>query len=245
MACIAIVLLHISSSYWGVIETKSIEFIIMTIYNGLTRFAVPVFMMLSGAFLLDIKKNINIKQSLKLFGKCIFNFYLWSAFYAFQGIIMKVLMGEDVTQILWINSLERFLWGHYHMWFIFLILGFYLILPIARKIAESKTVLEYYLVLWVFTRFFLPGVCFNEKLNLINIWIGKLDINLLIGYLGYFLLGYYIRKYGFSKKIRIVIYAGGMIGFIYSIIGTIKQSFILGMCYESYFNPSSWNILLF
>lgn len=245
ISCIAVVLLHVSSSYWGVVATDSAEFVIMTIYNGLTRFAVPVFMMLSGGFLLDPIKETSIKQCLTRFGKYLLNFYIWSAFFAFQGIVMKIIVGKEITPILWNNSLERFLWGHYHMWFVFLVLGFYLILPVIRKIVENRNVMEYFLILWVLTRFIIPSLTNTEKLNFINVWIGKLEINSLIGYLGYFILGYYIREYGFLKKIRITIYVGGIIGLIYSIIGTITQSRIQDICYESYYNPSSWNILLF
>lgn len=50
IACFSIVLLHVSASYWSVVDVHSKEFLIMTIYNSLTRFAVPVFFMLSGLF---------------------------------------------------------------------------------------------------------------------------------------------------------------------------------------------------
>lgn len=245
ISCIAIVLLHVSGSYWNVVPKESTEFLIMTIYNGLTRFAVPVFMMLSGGFLLDAQKKMSIKTCFKRFVKYLLNFYIWSAFFAFQGIAIKIMAGKEITQTLWFSSLERFLWGHYHMWFVFLILGFYLVLPIIRKLAENKTVVEYYLILWVVTRFLIPSLTAIDKLNFIYVWIDKLEINLLIGYLGYFILGYYIREYGFSKKLRIGIYVVGLIGFIYSVVATITQSRIYGICVESYFSPSSWNILLF
>ena len=245
ISCMAIVLLHVSSSYWAVVGIESSEFVIMTIYNGLTRFAVPVFMMLSGGFLLEHKKNMNIKQCLIRFGKYLLNFYIWSAFYAFQGIVKKIVIGEKITQTLWDSSLERFLWGHYHMWFVYLILGFYLMLPILRKLSENKTVIEYFLILWIVTRFIIPSISSIEKLNFINIWIGKLEINMLIGYMGYFILGYYIKEYAISLKLRVIIYVGGILSFIYSLIETIRQSYIQGVCVENYFSPSSWNVLLF
>ena len=79
---------------------------------------------------------------------------------------------------------------------------------------------------------------------MLNSWIYKLDLNMVIGYLGYFILGYYIRKYGFPKKVRVIIYVGGVVGFVYSTIETINQSRVQDICVESYFTPSSWNVLL-
>lgn len=68
IACFSIVLLHVSASYWSVVYVHSKEFLIMTIYNSLTRFAVPVFFMLSGLFLVSPQKeNLAIgKRILKL-----------------------------------------------------------------------------------------------------------------------------------------------------------------------------------
>ena len=91
ISCITIILLHVSSSYWCVIDRNSSEFVVMTVYNAITRFAVPVFMMLSGAFMIDPDKGLSIKSSVKRFGKYTFNFYIWSAFFAFQGLAMKLI----------------------------------------------------------------------------------------------------------------------------------------------------------
>ena len=52
-ASFAIVLLHVSASYWSVVDVNSKEFLVMTVYNSMTRFAVPVFFMLSGLFLVS------------------------------------------------------------------------------------------------------------------------------------------------------------------------------------------------
>lgn len=56
-ACFAIVLLHVSNSYWYVVDVDSQEFAAMTVYNSFTRFGVPVFVMLSGLFVLDSEKE--------------------------------------------------------------------------------------------------------------------------------------------------------------------------------------------
>ena len=70
----AIVLLHVSASYWNVVDVHGTEFQVMTIYNSLTRFAVPVFFMLSGLFLVSPQKENSavIKRVLKI----IFLFYV-------------------------------------------------------------------------------------------------------------------------------------------------------------------------
>lgn len=245
LSCIAIVLLHVSGSYWSAVDTGTSEFLFMTIYNGLTRFAVPVFMMLSGAFVLDIHKETDMSKCFRRFGKLLLNFYLWSAFFAFQGIGLKLLTGKSVTLELWKNSLERFLWGHYHMWFVFLILGFYLIVPIVRQVVESKKVTEYFLLLWILLRFLIPGLTVWVNLTSVNIWISRLDLNIFVGYLGYFILGYYIRKHGISNNKKWIIYVLGVMGLVYSLVQTVVQSGQLGENVETFYSPSTWNVLFF
>lgn len=81
VASFAIVLLHVSASYWSVVDVYGRDFQVMTVYNSFTRFAVPVFFMLSGLFLVTPEReNVTVgRRVLKL----VILFYVWSAFYAF------------------------------------------------------------------------------------------------------------------------------------------------------------------
>lgn len=245
LSCIAIIMLHVSGSYWGAVDTGNLEFLVMAVYNGLTRFAVPVFIMLSGAFVLDVSKENTITKCLRRFGKLVLNFYLWSAFFAFQGIGIKLLTGKVVTDELWKTSLQRFLWGHHHMWFVFLILGFYILVPILRTIVANKSITEYFLLLWIGFRFIIPTISVWINWYLLDNWIAHLNLNILIGYLGYFILGYYIRKYGVSKKAQWGIYVLGICGLVYSLVQTVIQSRQLGEVIETFYSPGTWNVLFF
>ena len=145
-ACFSIVLLHVSASYWSVVDVRSREFIVMTVYNSVTRFAVPVFFMLSGLFLVaPERENTAVgKRVLKLAAL----FYVWSAFYAFQGIAVDTLKGAFSMEV-FRAAVERFVFGHVHMWFLQILCGFYLLIPIAGQISAKKEALRYYLILWV------------------------------------------------------------------------------------------------
>ena len=245
LACMAVVLLHVSSSYWSCIDINGFDFGVMTVYNAISRFAVPVFMMLSGLFLLSPSKEMSGKSVLKRILRLLLVFYVWSAFYAFQGLAVKAVTGQGVTAQLWKASLERFLWGHYHMWFIFLILGFYVLLPIVRKLCESKKVIEYYLILWIVTSYIIPTFAPVIGADWLSAWVQKLSMNMLIGYLGYFILGYYIKTFGLSKPVRMVVYAAGVAGFLYTAVGTIIICRNKGVASEELLGPGTLNVLCF
>ena len=206
-ASFSIVLLHVSASYWSVVDVQSREFLVMTVYNSVTRFAVPVFFMLSGLFLVTPKReNVAVgKRVLKL----VLLFYVWSAFYAFQGIAVDTLKGEFSMEV-FRAAVERFIFGHIHMWFLQILCGFYLLIPIARQIRAKRETLRYYLLLWIVFRFLVPTLTEAFGLATLQARIDSLGLDMLVGNFGYFLLGYYLNTTNIRKEVRWCIYAMGI-----------------------------------
>lgn len=241
VASFSIVLLHVSASYWSVVDIHGKEFLVMTVYNSLTRFAVPVFFMLSGLFLVSPDKdNAGLaKRIVKLF----ILFYVWSAFYAFQGIAVDTLKGEFSIEV-WNAAIERFIFGHVHMWFLQMLLGFYLLIPVAKQICANKKVVEYYLILWTIFKFVLPYLTEFFHWYTFQARIDSLGMDTLAGNFGYFLLGYYLDKTDIKQKVRWLIYAMG-IGAVGMTIGmTIWDCIKSGTYVESWFSPASPNVLM-
>lgn len=207
VASFSIVLLHVSASYWSVVDIHGREFLVMTIYNSLTRFAVPVFFMLSGLFLVSPDRDNHglFKRTVKL----LILFYVWSAFYAFQGIAVDTLRGEFSMEV-WRAAVERFIFGHVHMWFIQMLLGFYILIPIAKQICAKKEIVQYYLILWISFRFLIP--CLTELFHWYTFQarIDSLGMDILVGNFGYFLLGYYLNETDIKREIRRIIYVMGI-----------------------------------
>ena len=106
--------------------------------------------MLSGALMLDPGKPFQIRT---LYRKNILRiltaFLFWSALYALDTYFAN----RD-----WRGAVVAFVNGRYHMWFLFMILGFYLLTPAYRKMAESVEVLRYLIAVMVVFTLFLPTV---------------------------------------------------------------------------------------
>lgn len=241
IASFSIVLLHVSASYWSVVDVYGGEFVVMTVYNSLTRFAVPVFFMLSGVFLLSPRKENPAvgRRVLKL----VLLFYVWSAFYAFQGAAMDALRGEFSPQV-WRAAGERFIFGHVHMWFLQILCGFYLLIPIARQLCRDKKALRYYLSLWVVFRFLLP--CLTELFGLetLQARIDSLGMDILVGNFGYFLAGYYLSVADIPRAIRRGVYGLGILALCATPLLTLWICRRTGAWEERWFSPSSPNVLL-
>ena len=178
-------------------DINSKEFLIMTVYNSFTRFGVPVFFMLSGMFLLDPRKEMPVKKWLQKIWKLLLAFILWSAFYAFQSVIFHGLKGgwDSVTEEMWSSAITRLVMGHGHMWFLMDLLGFYLMLPVFRKICEDIKVLGYFLLLWVVVRFVITTLMPEVGNGLLFMKTDSLHLYFLIGYVGYFMGGYFLQGF--------------------------------------------------
>lgn len=233
-----VIFLHVSAGNWAYTDVNSMNFTIMNIANGSVRFATPVFVMISGALMLDPKYDFSIK---KIFTKNISRiataFIFWSVFYA---MITLVLSGGTV-----LSFAQSIIVGHYHMWFLYMIVGLYIVLPIMRKIAENRELSIYFLVcslFFVFICAFLKETSIFSEL--ITTVLAKSNVNVFSGYTSYFLLGYFIKNETISKKTSKFLYIMGFGAIIFTILMTQVVSVATGVAYDKFYSYFMPNVLV-
>ncbi|WP_419698610.1 acyltransferase [Mucilaginibacter sp. NFX135] len=194
IAMFAVVVLHTASPLLFYHKGSSMQdWLVADIYNALVRFAVPVFVMITGALLLhrDYELDDFLKKRL---GRLIPPFLFWSTVY----ILYRCYNEEfTFTNSIWANTkliLLQFQTGaYYHLWYVYLLIGLYLFIPIIGKFVRqaSEKELLYFLGIWLLTvllsKPYLSG--FDTAIDLQN----------FTGYMGYLVLGYYLAY----KKFRI------------------------------------------
>ncbi|HDQ06826.1 MAG TPA: hypothetical protein ENN36_08940, partial [Candidatus Bathyarchaeota archaeon] len=152
---ILVVLLHASNEYYTAIQQTALESPVYwwtsTIYKSFALPCVPLFVILSGALLLQPSKT---NEPIRVFLKKRFNriglaFLFWSAVY----LVWAFLVTQ--TPVTFNNVIEGALYSlfsgsYYHFWFLYLIAGLYLLTPILRKIVSVKDpkILKYLILLW-------------------------------------------------------------------------------------------------
>lgn len=225
----AMMLLHVSASKWHTTPIDSFSWQVFNIYDSLVRFCVPIFIMISGALFLDNTYKVDIK---KIYSHNIFRiitaFIFWSLAYALVTQLARIIVKNQ--EFSYITFFKNFALGHYHMWFLYLIIGIYITLPILKKIAEDKLICKYFLFLSFFFCFFLNFITnFDSSIkNPIELISNKANIQLILGYSGYFLLGHYLASTDISRKKRFFIYAAGIMSLIFTIIATNITSTMSG-----------------
>lgn len=100
---------------------------VLNLYDGLTRWCVPVFVMLSGMFMLDPKNGMPLSKLFFRNGlRILLCLMFWGGVYA---VVSYMTAGGRFTwHGLW-NAILSALRGntHYHLWFLYIILGLYLV----------------------------------------------------------------------------------------------------------------------
>ncbi|MBQ4258543.1 MAG: acyltransferase family protein [Clostridia bacterium] len=153
VACAAIVILHTVNSaaiLYRVNISKSAYGISMAVVESLS-WAVPCFLMVTGALLLDPKRELPLK---KLFSRYILRVFLALAVFVLLFRALDMLLNGEVFRpaVVW-QGLRNILTGESwaHLWYLYVLIGLYLLLPLFRAAAEKLSVK----VLW-----YLCGVVF-------------------------------------------------------------------------------------
>jgi surface polysaccharide O-acyltransferase-like enzyme len=190
IATIGVIGIHVSSDYQPTSGTISeYSFWIGNIFDSLSRFSVPVFVMLSGALLLAKEYPIGVFLKKRLM-RLVIPFLFWSCIY-----IAKSLWDmHDEGALLTPYTIAREIFVQFrdgsslHFWYIYMIVGVYLFIPIIGKWVRNSTEKEqlYFLGIWAFTIIF--GQPILEKLK------PDIELSYFSGFLGYLVLGYYLNN---------------------------------------------------
>ena len=249
VAMIAVITLHTAASNWGSIDIHSFSWRTFNFFDAIVRWGVPVFTMISGALFLGNARELKIKTLyFKNVLRLVVAFLFWSVAYATALFIF----GDRSIRTFVAHVIQ----GHYHMWFLFMIVGLYIITPLLRKITADKKATQYFLILSLIFTFVIPAILLGIKivdkyvgangdlLNFANSVYGNVNYHFTLGYSTYFVLGYYLHTTEISKKVEKAIYILGILGFAATIILTKYISYYLGSPNGTFYGNMTINVLL-
>lgn len=185
LACLMVIFMH------APLPSDGANGVFLLANSYFTAPCIGLFFMVSGALLLPVKMPTKVFLQKRFLKVCIPTF-IWSIFY----LLLSWNSAERFVQH--VLSIPFSAQGTGILWFMYTLMGLYLLAPILSKWLDgtSKKELEFYLFLWFIT------LCYS----LLKVYLEINDTNTGIfyyfsGYAGYFLLGYYVNR--FYKNIRI------------------------------------------
>ncbi len=222
ISCIAVVMIHVTADGFKYMNIHSASWSVVTIFNIVVRFAVPVFVMASGAVFLNPDKKLDVKE---LWKKNILNliiiYIVWTLIYAVYKVYNK---GLDVSIINILSSAVKK--SYYHLWFIPMLIGIYACIPLLKPMVNSgKKTVEYFLT--IFALFYIIPRTIElfefPYYKYITAILSRIQIPML-GYICYFVLGHYLHTYELTKKQKKMIYIAGIVATLLGIVGTMTYS---------------------
>lgn len=223
----------IPSSWWWICNAS----------NAFGRFAVPVFVMLSGYLLLGKYKNLTEFLS-KRFSRIFVPFFLWTIIFMLWGNYFGIISAEK-TKFEVVDILKKILMGGAggsgHLWFVYMLLGLYLFSPvISRWITQATSQeIKFFLIMWFIACTIYP---YFEKFLGIKI---NFEIRYFSGYVGYFVLGYFLGNLQINlsqSKVGLMALAVFLISWVITFVGIYFSTVSNNKAYESslfdYLSPS-------
>lgn len=222
---IAVIFIHVAVQNWDDLTPDSPELLPLAIFEGVSRFAVPLFVMISGALFLNPERKIEVGRLwrhniLRMIGI----FFGWCAIYA----VADLAFGKG-----WPDVISDLLFGHYHMWFLVMIIGLYIVTPLIRKWTDDEKTMRYFLNLAIPVVFILNWIVpmlanwLTEATGMIEMQrllaqYQNLHLEILGGYLTYFVMGYYLSKRTVKRKK--LLYFVGIVAAVGQVMGTMLVS---------------------
>lgn len=243
LATVSVILLHVSGQILIQYGTVS-NFVwwVGNFYDSAVRFCVPVFVMLTGALLLP--KTYELNDFLKKrFLRIILPFLFWSLVYILFNYYVKLPQNHQMA------PLETVTWGldllrsgsSPHLWYIYMIIGIYLITPIISKWVQNckENEILYFLIIWLF------ALIMNQPI--FERYITDVDFSYFSDFIGYLVLGYYlsVKTFRYSKRtIAITSILMVFIGVVVTMMGTYYLTNIDGKFNQYFYGYMTLNTLL-
>lgn len=232
LATFAVILIHIIADVLP-LSFMQFNWYVAVVGGSLVRWAVPVFVMISGALYLDPQKEITMGLVLKKkIPRLLLAYAAWWLIYALAILTVWCFIKKEPFQAEWIAP-------HYHLWFLPMLAGVFLLIPLLRPIAANEKLLRYALVIWL-----CYLACSFAMVKEIKQFTPLFAMNTIVGYAGYFLLGYFLSILETSKRQRIVIYLLGIIGALATIGGSIGLSVYTGAFNEKFYSFLSLHVAM-
>ncbi|WP_194140914.1 acyltransferase [Flavobacterium hungaricum] len=239
---VAVIFLHASSPLVSSYKTLTFSaWNTANFFDAVSRFCVPVFVMISGALLFN--KNLEIGQFFKKrVIRILLPFIFWSICYALYVIFIKTDFYKTASFLEIIKKIVRSVYfgSAYHLWYIYMLLGLLLIVPILNfwVIRAKKKEIHYFLIIW-----FVTLLVKNFK---IGAFMPNIELSFFSEYTGYLVLGYYLSTIEIKniRKFQLTSLVLFIFGILMTFIGTCFLTIFQKKLNTSLYDFFSLNVLI-
>ena len=245
LAILGVILIHISSSIINFSFNKNMEnWWVGNFLMSVTRFAVPMFLLLSGATLLGREYNLKEFYRKRLM-RVVVPFLFWIIVYFFFRYFTLPTKNppNGFTNILvWAGHLFVSEGVSKHFWYIYMIVFIYLFVPLLTKITKLIPVkyFSFLLIIW----FLVASYCTRFPANMYLFTdLGRIVKYFL--YMGYLFVGWYLTSHiSTNKKVKISAFIVFLFSVVYAMFTVYFKSVDAKSTDQSIYNYMSYNTII-
>ena len=237
-ACFLVMIVHSTEPFYlggdGTLVLSATDAFWVSVFEGLSRCCVPLFVIASGYLQLPLRHSTGEffrRRAVRI----VVPMLIWTVVYA-------LVWGQPVENLK--GLLLNFNYAAGHLWFVYMLLGLYLIMPLLSPWAEkvSRRELGIYLGIWGLTLLIpfvresaggmAPVIYAWDGLPapaLFPLW-GEASWNpfglfyYVSGFVGYLLLGLYIKRFvPVSRLVRVLGWTLFLVGFVFTSFGFLQR----------------------
>jgi len=214
-AAVAVILIHAAAPEWGSLPPTDPQWQVVNVFDGMARWSVPVFFMVSGALFLDPAREVAVDSVYRRrLPRLAYAFLPWSVFYA-----LLTRTGDGVGEVL-----RPIVIGHDHMWFLWALAGLYAATPLLRPIAANRPLARYLVHLGLVVTSALPLLAAIPGPDVVGLPIVT-AMQFSVGYTLYFMLGHLLAT---TRRPMRLSWLWTVLGVAATILGTSLWSVLSG-----------------
>ncbi|HHI5411907.1 TPA: acyltransferase [Vibrio metoecus] len=153
IAAVAVIAIHVLAPYRDRLgELPFVEWLIAVTVNGASRWAVPVFIMISGALMLSDRRQFELRYYLeRRLGKVLIPFVVWSLFYAVLSGWSSTGFDSAITWQTVLSSPQHE--TYYHLGFFYYFIPLYFVIPFLQWGVQrwDSSALYAFVAVWLLT----------------------------------------------------------------------------------------------
>jgi len=235
LAIFAVIYVHVSTWMTNSITPLSFNWWVGNWIHSITLWSIPVFVMVSGALLLDESRN---ETPISFYKKRAQRIGVPLVFWTFFYLVVRKVVGHEELTAGYTIKLILTANPYYHLWFLYMIAGLYLVTPLLRTyIRQSSPIERIFLIVMI-----LVLASSYSLINSLYLDNETSIFTIFVPYLGYYLCGYQLQlidprkippKYLAAVLIFCVIYVAMLTDVFVKTLGQPNGKFL----YDSFSPP--------
>ena len=196
LSCVSVIIIHCNAHYFIDNSTPPVnllnspDYIIQSILNIATRFSVPCFIMISGAFILSNKDNSDLKA-----------FYcksMYKTFFPMIPIAFVLYLAYGIKQCVFDHEYLKpikmvFLGNQFSYWFMYMLLFIYILTPFILIIKQNITKRAYE----ISAVFMMIWACISQILSSQK---SGITIGVVFAFISYYMIGNIIYENVYNEN---------------------------------------------